>query len=109
MTLSASTTFSGCYRDSPPCLNRPSPEVCRLLGGDHPVLLIAPDRVRSWLGAGLQPPTLHIPAGRETEMLSSCVLARLVRLNLPVIIRFAGPRQATAHAGTRLEWGPDER
>jgi hypothetical protein len=109
MTLSAVTTVPALNPDSSPCLRRPSLEVCRLLGGDHPVLLIAPNRVRSWLGAGLQPPTLHIPAGRETEMLSSSVLARLVRLDLPVIIRFAGPRQVTAHAGTRLEWCPDQR
>jgi hypothetical protein len=92
----------------PPVLERPSPELRRLLG-DVPCLVIDHDRARSWLGAGIVPPTLIIERGQEAVALSSAALARLLRLCVPVLVRLADWRQVTRWAGHALDRPDGER
>jgi hypothetical protein len=85
-------------------LERPSLAMRRQLGGDPPMLVCRAERARSWLGAAVVPPTVRVEAGREIEMLSSTVVAALMRLGVPLLFLFeAGWPKVTAFAGMTIE------
>jgi hypothetical protein len=79
-------------RNCTPTLARLSAEHHRLLGCNPPALIWQPERGRSWLAAGVVPPTIRVEAGREIETLASNVVGQLRDLDLPTLVLFeAGP------------------
>jgi hypothetical protein len=83
------------------CLQRPSAELVRLLGGgDPPILVLGPERAQCLLERGLTPPVLRVERGRERQTLRSAVVMAAAASWWPLIVSFeAGHSAVTDFAG----------
>jgi hypothetical protein len=81
-------------------LQRPSPELVRLLGGGDPaILVLRHDGAVNLLG-GLTPPMLRVERGREEKTLMSAVTMAVAASLWPLIVLFeAGHGAVTRYAG----------